>query len=125
MKIIVKNEKLSSVQEYELVKGKTIELDGIKAERREPVRRWFRVVGHRFVLYRATIICLTPRLISDDSISFSVAGESQITPSGNFMMVKNKKDGDVYILKKGDTISFKTNGLGEDNEYSVSIKEEK
>ena len=56
MKLVVNNERLSSVQEYDLVKGKTIELDGVKAERKDPVRKWFRVVGYKFVMYRATII---------------------------------------------------------------------
>ena len=125
MKLVVNNARLSSVQEYDLVKGKTIELDGVKAERKDPVRKWFRVVGYKLVMYRATIIAITPRIINSEGISFTVKGDASIIPSGEFMMVKNAKDGDVYFLKEGQTMTFKTSGLGGNNEYIVSIKEEK
>ena len=123
-KKVVGNDSLST-QEFKISEGKTILVASRKYERRVPVRKWFKVVGHKLVMCRLTTLAIIPQTITNEGFSFVVKTEENLTPFGNFTMVKNKKKGDIYILGKGENITFKTNFEGQDEEYIIKIKENK
>lgn len=102
---------------------KTVELAGRKAEKKVPVKKWFRVVGHKFVMYRRTTLAITPQSITNEGVSFTISSDVGIQPHGTFTMVKNSKKGDVYILGKGESIAFRTSLEKNYEEIILSIKE--
>ena len=117
MKIVVVkkiNNNECSTDEFDIIKGKPITIDSVKAEKKVPIKKWFRVVGYRLVMYPNIIMSIKVRSISKDSFTFIIEEPK------NFQSKVEER-----TLKRGENFSIKTNELGMDNEYIFSIKEEK
>ena len=117
------DDKALSTETYKLKEKETILVSSRKKEKRVPVKKWFKVVGHKLVMYAKTMLAINPQSISENGFSFTILSEANITPTGNITMVKNPKIGDVYILGVGESITFTTQGENPNEEYNITIKE--
>jgi len=112
-----------STETYKLKESETILLASRKWEKKVPVKKWFRVVGHKLVMCSKTMLAIKPQSVNENGFAFTVLSEANIVPTGNITMVKNPKKGDVYILGVGENITFTTQDENPNEEYNITIKE--
>ena len=130
MKIVVTkkfsggNETLST-NYYEALTNKKLTIVSRKVEKKLPVRKWFRVVGYRLAMFNEDILTLIPQSVNKEGITFIIESKINVTASGDVVIVKNAKKGDVYILGVGKSITFTTQDENPNEEYNISIKGEK
>lgn len=108
---------------FKVENSKAVSIAREKGEEKVPVKRWFKVVGYKFVMKSYNVLSIKPQSITSEGLSFTMDSDFDIQPFGNFMIVKNSKKGDVYILGKGESITFRRNIQNGYEEYILSIKE--
>ena len=118
---LVGEEKVLSTYEFEIKENKPT----LVASRKVEYMKRGLFGGRKLVMCSLSLLEITPQNINKEGFSFTFKSEFKISPSGKFTMIKNPKKGDVYVLGVGESITFTTQDNNPNEEYIISIKENK
>ena len=120
---LIGSEEILSTKTFKLKEKETIVLSSRKWEERVPVKRWFKVVGHKLVMHSKVILSIKLQTLSQHGFSFTIVGKPMLTAKGDVAIVKIPKQGDVYVLDVGNSISFITQNENPNEEINILVKE--